>query len=176
MLDQLNRRFKDKTRFLKSVFNRGKNVLLNPLSDLLKGCGYTVQKSRCHVTAHFFHNGRRRVDTEQVFDSVHDRVNNVFFQPGTNIFEETDNSFSDTCHNVAANFFDRFPVCVKQGFTERDNNVVHNELTDTGKSSTHCRPKVVPGFLEVLAFNIFVPPRSNVIPDTREEPEKKLNA
>ena len=115
------------------------------------------------------------MDTEQVFDSVYDRVNNVFFQPRTYISEEVYDTLTDTRHNVAANLFDRFPVGVKQGFAERDNNVIHNELTDCGKSSTHCRPKVVPGFLEVLALNIFVPPRSNIIPDTREKTPKELN-
>ena len=74
------------------------------------------------------------MDTEQALNPIYNRVNNMFFQPVTDILEETDNSLCDTRHNVAANFFNGIPVGIKQRFGKRLYDIVHNELTNISKS------------------------------------------
>ena len=174
-LDQFHACFKDKTRFLESVFNRGKNVLLNPLTNRLERCSDTIQQTFRNVPADLCHNSRRRVNTEQVFEPLDKRLYHIFINPRTDTHKEVFDTLTDTRNDIAANFLDSVPVRVKECFAEWNNNVIHNELSNIDKPFSDCFQKIACRFLPVCTLNIFVPPLLNVLCNTSKEAAQELH-
>ena len=116
------------------------------------------------------------MDTEQVFNPRHERVNDVGFNPSTGVIEEIRDAFCKARPHITASLLYISPhVFTQQGSTEWVNDMVKNPRTDIHKSFTNRRQKVPSGFLPVLSRNFRIPPVLNVSTDTPKEPTKELN-
>ena len=136
----------------------------------------TFQKSLYHILPDFFHHRRRRVNTEQVFEPFHKRVNDMLFNPCAGVIKELLHTLSEAVPEVSTSLLELSPFflpnqCVK----ERVNHVIHDPRAYVGKSFADCVQKVYSGFLPILPGNLFIPPVLNVLPNTSKEAAKELN-
>ena len=136
----------------------------------------TFQKSLYHILSDFFHYRRRRMNTEQVFEPFHKRVNNMLFNPCARVIKELLHTLSEAIPKVSTNLLKLSPFflsnqCVKEWV----NNIIESPCSNIDKPLADCVQKVYGGFLPILPGNLFIPPVLNVLPDTSKEAAKELN-
>ena len=160
---------------LKGFHERVKDIGLNPGANSLKRLEDTTQQTFHDENANFLHHGRRRVDTEQVFEPLNKGVNDVGFNPATGVCKELRESLCEACPHIGSGLLDGSPLFFTQkGIAERVNNVGHTPVANIGQSFTDEFQQVQTRLLPILSGNLVVPPGLNVSTDVSKEAAKEL--
>ena len=149
---------------------------LNPTANRLERGKYAVQQTFRDEPAQFFHDRRRACDTEQFLEPVHERVNDMLFQPPQRVREEVLDTFKQAVNDVLACFLDTRPrIFTQEGVAERVYDILHNPASDVEEAFAYGRQQVPGSFLPVLPLDFRVPPLLNICAQTTKKAAQELN-
>ena len=159
-----------------SVLKGLNNVVLNPLADIFERCKDTVKQALDYIAADLSHNGRRAMDTEQVFEPLDERVYDVGFNPSTGVCEELRQTIAEAVPHVLACLFHISPyILTQKGSTEGRYDVLIYPSADIEEALTDCLKQITCSFLPILTLDFGIPPRLNVSTNAAKEAAKELN-